>query len=299
MFRSLKFDLLFLSGAIATFPLYVPPFFLALYCQSIGLKPSVGVAMVASFGFSSAVVRIGLGLLCDFFGPLNMLFVTLLMTGIGMLVLMAFQQLSSASRRFYHMERRRKRRLLRRHAHGCVTDQRMANNGSINYCVRWNTALTFSAANRTKPKAALQRSLSSWVETLVGFEGFPLTEANVGVVGYAVKDRTLLEDDTSGLDVYTTTDADGVPECDTRCYRGAHLDDTQGLASCPGGEESRYDISLWLDDSEVGPAGYGYNWGEEMSPTYFFQTIDDENVHIVLYEMGHGFGLLGEFARFH
>jgi hypothetical protein len=117
-----------------------------------------------------------------------------------------------------------------------VTDQLMANNGSINYCVRWNTALTSSATNRTKTEAALQRSLNSWAETLVGFEGFPLTKANVKVVGYAVKDKSLLEGDTSSLDVYTTADADGVPECDTRCYRGAHLDDPQGLASCPGGE---------------------------------------------------------------
>jgi hypothetical protein len=178
-----------------------------------------------------------------------------------------------------------------------ITDQLMANNGSINYCVRWNTALTSSAANRTKTEAALQRSLNSWVETLLVFEGFPLTKANVKVVGYAVTDKSLLEGDTSGLDVYTTADADGVPECDTRCYRGAHLDDPQGLASCPGGEASRYDISLWLDDSLTDVGGYGYNWGEELPPTYFFQTIDDENVHILLHEMGHGFGLLGEFYR--
>jgi hypothetical protein len=177
-----------------------------------------------------------------------------------------------------------------------ITDQLMANNGSINYCVRWNTALTSSATNRTKTEAALQRSLNSWVETLVGFEGFPLTEANVEVVGYAVKDMALLEGDASAIDVYTTADADGVPECDTRCYRGAYLDDLQELASCPGGEASRYDISLWLDGSLTDVGGYGYNWGEELPPTYFFQTIDDENVHILLHEMGHGFGLLGEFG---
>jgi MFS family permease len=81
---------LFLSGAIATFPLYVPLFFLPLYCESTGLKLSAGAAMVTSFNFSSAIGRIGLGLLCDFFGPLNMLFVTLLMTGISMLVLRLF-----------------------------------------------------------------------------------------------------------------------------------------------------------------------------------------------------------------
>lgn len=173
----------------------------------------------------------------------------------------------------------------------------MANNGSINYCVRWNTARTSSAANRTLTSSALQRSLNKWVDTLAGFEGFPYTEANLKVVGYAVKDESLLEGDTSDIDVYTTADADGVPECDTRCYRGAHLDDDDAdyLDSCPGGEASRYDISLWLDDGVTGVGGYGYNWGQELPPSYFFETIEDENVHILLHEMGHGFGLLGEF----
>jgi len=160
--------------------------------------------------------------------------------------------------------------------------------------VRWNTASTSTAANRTKTEAALNRSLNKWVSTLVGFESFPLTEASVNVVGYAVKDKSLLEGDTSGLDVYTTADADGVPECDVRCYRGAHLEDPEYLASCPGGEESRYDISLWLDDSVTGVGGYGYNWGQELPPSYFLETVEDENVHILLHEMGHGFGLLGE-----
>jgi nitrate/nitrite transporter NarK len=119
MFRSLKFDLLFLSGDIATFPLYVPPFFLPLYCQSIGLKPSVGAAMVASFNFSSAIGRIGLGLLCDFFGPLNMLSVTLLMTGISMLVLWPFSNSLAPLVVFtiWNGVATRKWRLFRRHAY--------------------------------------------------------------------------------------------------------------------------------------------------------------------------------------
>lgn len=90
LFTSLKFDLLFLSGVIATFPLFVPPFFLPLYCQSIALKPSMGAAMVATFNFSGALGRIGFGLLCDSIGPLNILFVTLLLAGISMLVLWPF-----------------------------------------------------------------------------------------------------------------------------------------------------------------------------------------------------------------
>lgn len=137
-------------------------------------------------------------------------------------------------------------------------DQLMANNGSINYCVRWNTAQASTAENRALTASALQRSLGKWADTLIGFAGFPLTSVDVNVVGYAVKDKSLMQGDVSDIDVYTTADADGVPECDPRCYRGAHLDGD--ISTCPGGEASRYDISLWLDDSLAGEiGGYGHN----------------------------------------
>ncbi|KAF2134434.1 hypothetical protein P153DRAFT_304767, partial [Dothidotthia symphoricarpi CBS 119687] len=173
-----------------------------------------------------------------------------------------------------------------------IIDQLMASNGSLNYCVRWNHSGKSNATTRASTVTALQRSMQKWFDTLVGFEGFPLTKLNVNVVGYAVKDKSLIQGDTTGLDVYTTADADGVPECDVRCYRGAHLDGD--MSECPGGTSRHYDISLWLDKSlgsgEVG--GYGYNWGEEIGPDYFFDNINNDNIHILLHEMGHGFGLL-------
>lgn len=174
-----------------------------------------------------------------------------------------------------------------------ITDQLLSNNGSINYCVRWNHTGKSTSAARASTVTALQRSLQKWFDVLVGFDGFPLTSLNVSVVGYAVKDVALLEGNTAGLNVYTTVDIDGVPVCDTRCYRAAHLDDG-GLEDCPGGEQNRYDISLWLDEALEGQlAGYGYNWGEELPPDYFLDNLDTENIHILLHEMGHGFGLLG------
>ncbi|KAF1362480.1 hypothetical protein EJ07DRAFT_174908 [Lizonia empirigonia] len=153
-----------------------------------------------------------------------------------------------------------------------ITVQLIANNGSMNYCVRWNTdAHNSTAADRTKITAALQRSLQKWFNVLVSFEGFPLTKLTVKTIGYAVKDKSIIQGSTTGLDIYTTADADGFLECDTRCYRGAHLDDPNGISLCPGGEESRYDISLWLDSSLEGR---------------------QHSYDILLHEMGHGFGLL-------
>ncbi|KAH7093599.1 hypothetical protein FB567DRAFT_544936 [Paraphoma chrysanthemicola] len=172
-----------------------------------------------------------------------------------------------------------------------LTDQIIANNGNINYCVRWNHKGKSTAAARASTVKALQRSLQKWFDVLVGFEGFPVTKLNVNVVGYAVKNKNLIEGDTTGLDIYTTTNPDGVPECDTRCYRALHLNGD--MSQCPGGKDSRYDISLWLDEELTGQfGGYGYNWGQELGPDYFLNNVNLDNIHILLHEMGHGFGLL-------
>jgi MFS family permease len=87
LFRDPKFLTLFLAGAVATFPLLVPPFFLPLYASSLGLSASTGAGLVAGFNFSSALGRIACGFLCDIFGPLNTLFMSLLLSAVSMLTL--------------------------------------------------------------------------------------------------------------------------------------------------------------------------------------------------------------------
>ncbi|KAF4547769.1 Aspyridones efflux protein-like protein 5 [Elsinoe fawcettii] len=87
LFRDYKFSLVFLAGAIGTFPLFVPPFFLPLYSGSIGLSPSSGAGLVAAFNFASAVGRIMSGLACDRVGSLNTLFIALTVSALSMLAL--------------------------------------------------------------------------------------------------------------------------------------------------------------------------------------------------------------------
>ncbi|KIW05349.1 uncharacterized protein PV09_03865 [Verruconis gallopava] len=92
LFRDFKFLLLFLIGAIATFPLFVPPFFIPLYSNSIGLSASTGAALVAGFNLSSAFGRVGFGFLCDWIGPIHALFLSLFMSAIGMLTIWPVSQ---------------------------------------------------------------------------------------------------------------------------------------------------------------------------------------------------------------
>lgn len=87
LFKDFSFMLIFTAGAIATFPLLVPPFFLPLYSRTLGLSSSTGAGLLAGFNFSSAVGRIICGLLCDKLGPLNTLFSSLLLSAVSMLAL--------------------------------------------------------------------------------------------------------------------------------------------------------------------------------------------------------------------
>src|SRR5689334_18856653 len=87
LFKNVQFTTLWAAGAIATFPLFVPPFFLPLYSASLGLSASSGAGLVAGFSFSSAVGRVGCGFLCDSIGPVNTLLLSLVLSAVSMLVI--------------------------------------------------------------------------------------------------------------------------------------------------------------------------------------------------------------------
>ncbi|KAJ1327439.1 MFS transporter MCT family solute carrier family 16 (monocarboxylic acid transporters) member 10 [Microdochium nivale] len=85
LFKNPSFVLVLLAGAVGTFPLLVPPFFIPLYARAINLSPSTGAALLAGFNFASAVGRIVSGMLCDLIGPLNSLFLSMLLSAVSML----------------------------------------------------------------------------------------------------------------------------------------------------------------------------------------------------------------------
>lgn len=87
LFKDVKFATLFVAGAIATFPLLVPPFFLPLYAGSLGLSASAGAGLVAGFNFSSAIGRLCCGFMSDSIGPVNTLFISLLVSALSMLAI--------------------------------------------------------------------------------------------------------------------------------------------------------------------------------------------------------------------
>jgi MFS family permease len=87
MFRSFPFVSIFLAGATATFAIFVPPYFLPLFAESVGLSTGVGAGLAAGFNLSTTIGRFGAGPLCDRIGPFNTLFLSMLLNSISMLAI--------------------------------------------------------------------------------------------------------------------------------------------------------------------------------------------------------------------
>ncbi|KAL0958501.1 hypothetical protein HGRIS_000643 [Hohenbuehelia grisea] len=166
-------------------------------------------------------------------------------------------------------------------------DQLIDAKGSINICVRWESNTSVTAADRTAVEAAYKRSYEKWMQWLYKFDSFPFSAVNVKVVGWAVRSTGLLQGSTSGLDVYTTTDSDGIPQCAPACGRFFHQDNN--YSQCPGGAARHYDHSLWLTDGFGG--GAGGDWGQRIGREYFMSNLNTANIHILLHEMGHTYAL--------
>lgn len=154
-------------------------------------------------------------------------------------------------------------------------------NSSINYCVRWESSSSVTKAQRDEISTVLAAQYAKWFSWVSGYDSFPYGNISVKVVGWAVKDTSLLEGDTSDIDVYTDVDADGIPQCAPACGRFFHQDGD--YSGCSAGEDRHYDQSFWLTDGEGG--GMGGDWGQRMGTEVFLDEIGLENIEILLHEM--------------
>jgi hypothetical protein len=171
-------------------------------------------------------------------------------------------------------------------------DQVMAAKGSINYCVRWDSTATVTAALRDQIQTTLQRQFQKWVDQLnengTGWSGFPYRQIPVKVVGWAVRDRNQLQWSDNAVDISVNDINENAPQCSPPCGRFFHQDGN--YSACPGGAAHHYDMSLWLTQG-LGMAGFGGDWGQRVDKDYFVQALGQDNIHILLHEMGHSWGL--------
>ncbi|WYZ43294.1 hypothetical protein EsH8_VI_000993 [Colletotrichum jinshuiense] len=166
-------------------------------------------------------------------------------------------------------------------------DQVIATKGTINVCVRWESSASVTEAQRAQVAKAVNTAHQSWYKWLYAYDNFPYSEIKVNVVGWAVKDKSLLQGSTSGIDVYTDTDSEGVPQCAESC--GRFFNQGGDYSKCAGGADRHYDQSVWLTDGMNG--GAGGDWGQRIGREYFMAALDSANAHILQHEIGHTYGL--------
>ncbi|KAI0392376.1 putative monocarboxylate transporter [Xylariaceae sp. FL0594] len=91
LFKDFRFVALFLCGLIATFPLFVPVFFIPLYAESFGIPSLGGAGLVAAFQFASFIGRLGGGALASYgAGALDTMNLSLFLNAVSMLLIWPF-----------------------------------------------------------------------------------------------------------------------------------------------------------------------------------------------------------------
>ncbi|MFC0111562.1 hypothetical protein [Kibdelosporangium aridum] len=170
-------------------------------------------------------------------------------------------------------------------------DQIMANRGYINYCVRWDSSQPVSAALRDRIHAGLARQFKKWMDVQLengqGYNNWPYREIPLKVVGWAVRNRGTLQWTDSSVDIYVGNINENAPQCAPEC--GRFFNQNGSYPRCPGGVARHYDMSLWLTAGLGG--GFGGDWGQRIGSEYYVNSLNNDNIHILLHEIGHSFGL--------
>ncbi|ETO81880.1 hypothetical protein F444_03853 [Phytophthora nicotianae P1976] len=172
-----------------------------------------------------------------------------------------------------------------------IMDHLVANKGTINYCIRWDsstTKLTKEIAQKLQPM--LTRQHAAWNRWLIGYDCWPFDEIKVNIVGFAAKTASDLgwSDSSMGKLYIGDLDKDGAPQCPENCYRSVD-GSPGGWSESSGCEGKPFDISLWPKQGLGG--GWGTYWGQQVNLDDMLEHLDDDELEIVSHEMGHGFGL--------
>ncbi|OWZ09613.1 Neutral zinc metallopeptidase [Phytophthora megakarya] len=170
-----------------------------------------------------------------------------------------------------------------------IMDHIVHNKGTLNYCVRWDSTDKLSKTVASKFQDMLARQYAAWNHWLIGYNCWPYNEIKVNIVGFAVKEASLLDwsDDSFGPITVGDLDSEGVAQCDQTCYRSN--DNIGSWSDTSGCKGEPFDLSLRPQQGLVG--GFGFDFGQTINLENMLETIDQEQLEILSHEIGHGFGL--------
>ncbi|GMF38142.1 unnamed protein product [Phytophthora lilii] len=172
-----------------------------------------------------------------------------------------------------------------------IFDQLITNKGALSYCVRWDNDKKLSKSVASKFEAMLTSQLNLWHDWLVGYDCWPIEKISVDIVGYAVRDASLLDwsDDSLGKIYEGILDSEGSPQCPDECYKHLGQAKSADTSACKG---KPFDMSLWPSTKPgEGAIGTGGDWGQRVEVNDMLASMDQEQMMVLLHEIGHGFGL--------
>ena len=188
-----------------------------------------------------------------------------------------------------------------------IYDQIVAGNGTLQYILIWQSYEPITLEQRRKLPEMLETAVNRWTDHLVGYDDWPFTHVNVEIVGYAVLDESCLLDLQPDEVVYTDTAnswlrddmiSSGMgdvsipaiqPAEPTDLSRYAHWNDRNW--NYGGSYDNRYDMYLHGITGMINMGGYGYHYGQILSDQSILGLVNGTtSEHILLHEMGHGFG---------
>ncbi|EGZ22942.1 neutral zinc metallopeptidase [Phytophthora sojae] len=172
-----------------------------------------------------------------------------------------------------------------------IFDQLVTNKGKLTYCVRWDNNKKLTKAVASKFEAMLEKQMNLWNRWLVGYECWPINKIEISIVGYAVRDKSIMDwsDDSLGTIYEGILDDEGSPKCPDECYKHQGQAASADTSGCKG---KPFDMSLWPSTKPgEGAIGTGGDWGQRVEVNDMLATMDQSDMMVLLHEMGHGFGL--------
>ncbi|RLN52566.1 hypothetical protein BBJ29_005416 [Phytophthora kernoviae] len=172
-----------------------------------------------------------------------------------------------------------------------IFDQLVTNKASLSYCVRWDNDQKLTKEVASKFQAMLTSQLNLWHDWLVGYDCWPFKKIDVTIVGYAVRDKSIMDwsDDSLGTIYEGILDAKGSPKCPDDCYKHLGQAKSADTSACKG---KPFDMSLWPSTKPGdGAIGTGGDWGQRVEINDMLATMDQDQMMVLLHEIGHGFGL--------